>query len=107
MAGRRLMRGAAVFPEFEFTTVEPDSWVVAYGPKLFHPDPAAAIAKAASLLRAGGMLMVRIFNRERLNALFQCFTETTPATLPAFGRSDVAIVWPLNLLRDLARVQDF
>ena len=50
---------------------------------------------------------VRIFNRERLNALFQCFTETTPATLPAFGRSDVAIVWPLNLLRGLARVQDF
>jgi hypothetical protein len=46
---------------------------------------------------------VRIFNGKRLNALFQSFTET----MPTFGRSDLAIVRPLNLLRDLARVQDF
>ena len=52
--------GATAFPGFEFTSVEPDSWVVAYGPKLFHPDPGAAIAKAASLLRTGGMLVLRI-----------------------------------------------
>lgn len=79
-----------VFPDFEFTTVEPDPRVVAYGRKFFHPDrvhqgtiqsyqdegtldgvvfqnslycipdPGNAIAKAASLIRDEGMLVVCI-----------------------------------------------
>ena len=78
------------YPDFEFTTVEPDPRIVGHGRKLFHPDrvlqgtiqsyqrpdlldgvvfhdslycisdPHNALSKAAELLRPGGMLVVRI-----------------------------------------------